>query len=157
MRRFRGSWPQILGGKPIPAISSSSRNCLEYPSRRLIWAVEERHRLIREAGWAIRAVHEIGIPGFGLLEESTYLRTAQVQGEYDSWGEFLNQVLDLTLPVLRAGGVIDDAEVDRVDQAVADHADYLELGPVGHLLHGKFDPAHVLVDDGRDHRHRRFR
>lgn len=112
-------------------------------------SAKERHRLIREAGWAIRAVHEIGVAGFGLLEEATYLRNAQVQGEYDSWGEFLNQVLDSALPALRAGGVIDDAEVERVDQVVADHADWCELGPVGHLLHGKFDPAHVLVDEGR--------
>lgn len=148
-------------GAPVPRVLATDLGRETYPRNFIIieklpgvplaqadLGVEDRHRLIREAGWAIRAVHEIGIPGFGLLEESTYLRTAQVQGEYDSWGEFLNQVLDLTLPVLRAGGVIDDAEVDRVDRAVADHADYFELGPVGHLLHGKFDPAHVLVDAG---------
>ncbi|HKZ28524.1 MAG TPA: aminoglycoside phosphotransferase family protein [Acidimicrobiia bacterium] len=110
---------------------------------------EERHRLIREAGWVIRAVHEIGVPGFGLLQETTYLRSAQVGGEYDSWEEFLTEVLDVTIPALRSGGVLDDAEVERVDRAVVDHAEYYDLGPVGHLLHGKFDPAHVLVDEGR--------
>jgi aminoglycoside phosphotransferase (APT) family kinase protein len=110
---------------------------------------EERHRLIREAGWAIRAVHEIGVPGFGLLEEATYLRNAQVQGEHDSWEGFLNEVLDVAIPALRSAGVIDDAGVDRVDRVFADHADYFDLGPVGHLLHGKFDSAHVLVGEGQ--------
>ncbi|MDH3259484.1 MAG: aminoglycoside phosphotransferase family protein [Acidimicrobiia bacterium] len=110
---------------------------------------EERYRLIREAGWAIRAVHEIGIPRFGLLEEATYLRNAQVHGEFDSWVDFLTGVLDLAVPALRSGGAFDDARVDRVNRVFADHADYYDLGAVGQLLHGTFDPAHVLVDKGR--------
>lgn len=110
---------------------------------------EERHRLVREAGWAIRAVHEIGIPGFGLLDEGTYLRNAQVQGQYDSWEEFIGGALEHTVPALRSGGVIDDAGVERIHQVVADHAEYYDLGPVGHLLHGSFDPTHVLVNEGR--------
>jgi len=109
---------------------------------------DERQRLIREAGWAIRTVHEIGVPGFGLLEEGTYLRNAQVQGEYDSWSEFLSHSLEATVPVLQTGGALDDAQVDRIDRVMASHADYYELGPVGHLLHGRFDPVHVLVDEG---------
>lgn len=148
-------------GAPVPRVLATDLGRETYPRNFIVieklpgvpldqvdLGVDDRHRLIREAGRAIRAVHEIGVPGFGLLEEAAYLRTAQVQGEYDSWGDFLDQVLDLTLPVLRASGLIDDAEVDRIDRAVADHADYYELGPVGHLLHGKFDPAHVLVDKG---------
>jgi aminoglycoside phosphotransferase (APT) family kinase protein len=118
------------------------------PLARADLSPDDRPRLIREAGWAIRAVHEIGVPRFGLLHEVTYLRTAEVRGEYDSWDEFLNQVLDDTLPALRAGGVIDDAGVDRVDRVVVDYASYHDLGPVGHLLHGRFDPEHVLVDGG---------
>ena len=148
-------------GAPVPRVLATDLGRETYPRNFIIIEklpgvsiaqaelnLEDRHRLIRAAGWAIRAVHEIGVPGFGLLEEATYLRSAQVQGEFDSWGEFLNQVLDLTLPALRAGGVIDDAEVDRIDRAVADHADLYELGPVGHLLHGQFDPVHVLVHEG---------
>lgn len=110
---------------------------------------EERHRLMRAVGWAIRAVHEIGIPGFGLLDEATYLRNAQVQGQYDSWEEFIDGVLELTFPAFRSGRVIDDAGADRLNRVFADHADLFDLGPVGHLLHGTFDPAHVLVDEGR--------
>ena len=108
----------------------------------------ERHRLIRETGWAIRAVHEIGVPGFGLLEEAAYLRNAQVQGEYDSWEQFLESLLNVTIPALRSAGVMDDAGVDRTNRVFADHADYYDLGPVGNLLHGTFDPAHVLVHHG---------
>jgi len=110
---------------------------------------EERHRLVREAGWAIHAVHEIGIPGFGSLLDATYLRNAQVQGEYDSWEEYVDVVLESTIPALRGGGVIDDAGADRINRVVADHAEYLDLGPVGHLLHGTFDPGRVLVDEGQ--------
>jgi aminoglycoside phosphotransferase (APT) family kinase protein len=110
---------------------------------------EERHRLVREAGWAIRAVHEIGIPGFGYLQEATYLRSAQVQGEYDTWGEHIDGVLQAAVAVLRADGVIDDAGVDRINRVLADNADYFDLGPVGHLLHGTFDPGRVLIDEGQ--------
>jgi len=148
-------------GAPVPRVLATDLGHETYPRNFILieklpgvpldqvdLAEEERHRLIRQAGWAIRSVHEIGIPGFGLLEEAEYLRTAQVQGEFDAWEDSLNQVLNMTLPALRAGGVIDDAQVDRIDLAVTDHADYYDLGPVGHLLHGKFDPAHVLVDQG---------
>ena len=109
----------------------------------------ERRRLVREAGWAIRAVHEIGVPGFGLLHEATYLRNAQVRGEYDTWEEHVNRVLGVTLPALRSGGGWDDAGGDRIDRLFSDHASYFELGPVGHLLHGTFDPARVIVNEGQ--------
>ena len=146
-------------GAPVPRVLATDLGHETYPRNFIIIEklpgvplddvdLEERQRLIREAGWAVRSVHEIGIPGFGLLEEAGYLRTAQVQGEFDSWDDFLNQVLNSTLPALRDEGVIDDAEVERIDRAVADHADFFDLGPVGHLLHGRFDPAHVLVDQG---------
>lgn len=148
-------------GAPVPRVLATDLGLETYPRNFIIIekvpgeplaeievAAEERHRLIREAGWAIRAVHAIGVPGFGSLEEATYLRNAQVQGEYDSWEEFLSRLLDATLPALRAGGLLSDADVDRIDRMVADHADCYELGPVGNLLHGSFDPAHVLVHEG---------
>jgi aminoglycoside phosphotransferase (APT) family kinase protein len=148
-------------GAPVPRVLATDLGRESYPRNFIIveklpgvslaaagLSQEDRVRLIREAGRAIRAVHEIGVPGFGLLEESAYLRTAEVRGEHDSWDGFLNQILDNTLPALRAGGVIDDAGVDRVDQVVVDLAEYHDLGPVGHLLHGRFDPEHVLVADG---------
>lgn len=148
-------------GAPVPRVLATDLGRETYPRNFIIVEAlsgvplaeaeqdpEHRARLVREAGWAIRAVHEIGVPKFGLLQEKTYLRTAEVRGEYDSWDDFLNQVLDNTLPALRAGGVIDDAGVDRVDRVVADYAPYHDLGPVGHLLHGRFDPDHVLVDRG---------
>lgn len=109
----------------------------------------ERRRLVREAGWAIRAVHEIGVPGFGLLHEATYLRNAQVRGEFDTWEEFINRVLGVTIPVLRSGAGWDDAGGDRIGRLLSDHASYFELGPVGHLLHGTFDPSCVFVHEGK--------
>ena len=110
---------------------------------------EERRRLIREAGWAIRAVHEIGVPGFGLLQEPTYLRNAQVRGEYETWEEQVNGTLASAIPALRSGGGWDDVAGDRLDRLISDHADFLELGPVGHLLHGAFDPSRVFVHNGK--------
>jgi aminoglycoside phosphotransferase (APT) family kinase protein len=149
-------------GAPAPRVLATDLGRETYPRNFIIiekvagvplsdvrFEPEERHRLVREAGWAIRAVHEIGIPGFGLLDEGTYLRNAQVQGQYDSWEEFIGGALEHTVPALRSRGVIDDAGVDRIHQVVADHAEYYDLGPVGHLLHGSFDPSHVLVDEGR--------
>lgn len=107
--------------------------------------VDDRRRLVREAGWAIRAVHEIGIPGFGLLNEATYLRTAQVRGQYDSWEERITAVMGAVLPVMQAGDGWDVAGGERLERLIADHARYLDLGPVGHLLHGAFDPSRVYV------------
>lgn len=148
-------------GAPVPRVLATDLARETYPRNYIILEKlpgiplaevetdpDDRSRLVREAGWAIRAVHEIGVPAFGLLQEHAYLQKAEVRGEYDSWPEFLNQVLDISLPILRAAEVIDDAQVDRVDHVVADHAEYYELGPVGHLLHGKFDPHHVLVHEG---------
>ena len=148
-------------GAPAPRVLATDLGQETYPRNFIIFEKvpgiplantrvtgEERNRLVREAGWAIRAVHEIGVPGFGSLEEATYLRNARVQGEYDSWTEFLTEVLDLVIPTFRAGGVVDEKGENRINGVVADHADYYELGPVGHLLHGRFDPAHVLVDQG---------
>ena len=119
------------------------------PLSRVERGTEERRRLVREAGWAIRAVHEIGIPGFGVLKESTYLRNAQVQGEYDTWEAYLSNVLESAIAALRSSGAIDHARVDPINRVLAGHVDFYDLGPVGHLLHGSFDPAHVLVDDAR--------
>ena len=149
-------------GAPVPRVLATDLGRETYPRNFIIIEKlsgipladlnvepEERHRLFREAGWAIRAVHEIGVPGFGLLEETTYLRNALVRGEFETWEDFLKSVLEATVPALRSGGVIDDAGVDRINRAFADHADHYDLGPVGHLLHGSFDPAHVLVEHGR--------
>ncbi len=120
------------------------------PLAEVALGTEERHRLIREAGWAIRAVHEIGIPGFGVLEEATYLRNAQVQGQYDSWEEYLDGALESAVTALRTSGAIDDAGVDRINRVCCRPCGNLyDLGPVGQLLHGSFDPSHVLVDEGR--------
>jgi aminoglycoside phosphotransferase (APT) family kinase protein len=149
-------------GAPVPRVLATDLGREIYPRNFIIiekvsgvplagfsLGTEERRKLIREAGWAIRAVHEIGVPGFGVLEEATYLRNAQVQGRYDSWYEYLDGVLESAVTALRTSGAIDDAAVDRINRVVADHADSYDLGPVGHLLHGSFDPSHVLVDDGR--------
>lgn len=148
-------------GAPVPRVLATDLGRETYPRNYIILEKlpgvpladvqlleDDRLRIVKAAGWAIRAVHEIGVPGFGSLEENGYLRNAEVRGEYDSWDDFLNQVLDVTLPALRAGDVIDDAEVDRVDRVVLEYAQHHELGPVGHLLHGRFDPDHVLVDQG---------
>jgi aminoglycoside phosphotransferase (APT) family kinase protein len=148
-------------GAPVPRVLATDLARETYPRHYIILEKlpgvpladirlpqQDRLRLVEEAGRAVRAIHEIGIPGFGSLEESSYLRNAEVRGEYDVWSDFVDHVLDVTLPVLRAAGAIDDADVDRLDQVVVDHVRYQDLGPVGHLLHGGFDAAHVLVDQG---------
>ncbi len=148
-------------GAPAPRVLATDLGRETYPRNFIIieklagvplaevpLGTEERHRLIREAGWAIRAVHEIGIPGFGVLEEAIYLRNAQVQGQYDTWEGYLDGALESAITALRTSGAIDDSGVDRVNRVCADHRDLYDLGPVGQLLHGSFDPSHVLVDDG---------
>lgn len=148
-------------GAPVPLVLATDLGRETYPRNFIIVekvrgvplskleaTAEDREKLIRGAGWAIRAVHEIGVPGFGPLDEEVYLRSAQVQGEHDSWRGFLDELLGVAVQSLQSEGTIGDALAERIDQVVADHAEYLELGPVGHLLHGRFDPAHVLVSEG---------
>ncbi len=107
-----------------------------------------RERLGREAGQALRRVHEIGVPGFGLLDESTYLRTAHVQGRYDTWDARLREALDSVLPALVTAGLLSGAGAERAETVAAAHVDLFDIGPVGHLLHGSFEPSRVLVRDG---------
>lgn len=109
---------------------------------------DQTRRVFNDAGLAIRTIHEVGVAGFGVLDEAEYLRSAHVQGAHDLWQWFLGAVQDDSIPMLREAGHLDEAGVERIDQVMADHADYYDIGPIGHLLHGKFDPAHVLVADG---------
>lgn len=148
-------------GAPVPQVLAIDLGRDSYPRHFIIveklqgvplstvdLAPDQTRRLFGEAGLAIRTVHEIGVAGFGSLDEAEYLRSAHVQGAHDFWQSFLRAVQDDTLPLLCEAGHLDDAGVERIEQVVAEHADFYDIGPVGHLLHGKFDPAHVLVADG---------
>lgn len=144
---------------PTPRILSLDTSCARFPSSFLIMEKmkgecleglelppRDLEQALKELGSLMRALHEIEMPRFGLLDEAHYRATEVVQGSADSWNDALFGAAEESLKYL-AREALTSSEVERVRYLAERESRLVDLRPTGgRLLHGDLGLVHVWFD-----------
>lgn len=108
-------------------------------------AAESNDEVLTDAGRTLRRVHDMRLPGFGLIDAGRQ----QLTGAFDSWAGFLQTALAdarKAIPVsVMPTAMHDEAAAQLSDRHVRGHVTGIDQGV---LLHGDLMPRHVWNDDG---------
>lgn len=102
---------------------------------------DEHGDLVREAGVALRRLHDISGSGYGDPEVR-----AGGDGPFTTLRDAIARRFDAHVQRLRSLDVIDDALETQVRRAVERDAAVLDLATKPALVHGDFAPRHIFVD-----------
>jgi aminoglycoside phosphotransferase (APT) family kinase protein len=94
------------------------------------------------AGPLLRALHEVALPGCGLVVASP----GGLHGAGRTWAESVRQRISNLAPVGEAG-LVDPALLDRGTAAVLSRQELLVTPAGSRLLHGDLHPRHVYADE----------
>lgn len=98
--------------------------------------------LLREAGELLRKVHSVILPGYGQLVCNG---TGDVQGKYDTWGDFLDiQVSTEKISYLSAHGILLEDHC-RIVRNTCEELSESASAP-GSLLHNDYHKGHIYSD-----------
>jgi hypothetical protein len=102
-------------------------------------------RARQEAGAAMRAVHEVRVPGFGFLDDERYLDTGDVRADPRTWREHALHTAARAIRLLVGASALEFAVAAAFERVLAD-ADALFDYTDGRLIHGDLDETHIFVD-----------
>jgi aminoglycoside phosphotransferase (APT) family kinase protein len=109
-------------------------------------AAKRDSEVLTDAGRSLRRLHDIRLPGFGLVGTDQRLPA----GTSDTWAGFLHAAMTdarESVPVdVMPASVHDEAAAVRSQPYIHDHLAGIDQGV---LLHGDLMPRHVWDDDGR--------
>jgi aminoglycoside phosphotransferase (APT) family kinase protein len=98
----------------------------------------------REVGISLRRLHDVTLPGFGVLAEASWKPRNDFRLEHDSWLSFLRAICT-DVRGLADSCVIAATAAHAAAVAIDVYVDRLAAVEVGSLCHGDLKAAHILV------------
>ena len=100
--------------------------------------------VLQEAGRDLALINGIEVDGFGWIRRDRP-ESARLHAELPSLGAFVFD--DLERQLLNVGGLVSDAELERLRDVVAGNNEWFESAQA-FLAHGDFDTSHIYHVDG---------